>query len=95
MESFQQKEIPAKDREESIGFWFYDHVCDRFYDKVFLHHKKHFVKPGLAHEQHKLSLKLCRRAQKRTREKWGGLGGWEARCSAHSAVFWSKALKEK
>lgn len=28
MESFQQKEIPAKDREEIMGFGFYDHDCD-------------------------------------------------------------------
>lgn len=58
MESFQQEEIPTKDREESIGSGFYDHVCDRFYDRVFLHHKKHFIKPGIAQEQHRLSLKL-------------------------------------
>lgn len=48
MESFQQKEIPATDGEESVRFWFYDCVCKRFYDNIFLHHKKHFIKPGLS-----------------------------------------------
>lgn len=95
MESFQQKEIPTKDREESIGFSFYHHVCDRFYDNVFLHHKKHFVKPGLAHEQHRLNLKLWAIGEPRKELGRSGVGGWEAHCSALSVVFWRKAPKEK
>lgn len=35
MESFQQKEIPTKDREEITGFGFYDHDCDWFSDQSF------------------------------------------------------------
>lgn len=58
VESFQQEEIPAEDREWSIGSGFYDRYCDRLYDRVFLHHKKHFIKPGIAHDQHRLCLKL-------------------------------------